>query len=291
MTPIDWIALDWGTSNLRAWAMSKTGEILDHRNSDQGMAQLEPHQFEPALRALIEGWDSAEIIACGMIGAKQGWCEAPYRMTPCAPLDATLIKAPATDLNVQIISGLAQKNPSDVMRGEETQIAGYLLENPDFDGILCLPGTHTKWVQISAKEVVSFTTYMSGELFALLSDHSTLRHSIDHEGWDEDAFQTALSDAISKPQYLASRLFSIRAETLLNNLPAETARARLSGALIGIELAAARPYWLGQNITIIGDGNVSNLYATALKEQGLSPTIKPVEAMTLKGLTAAKEAL
>ena len=290
MSPTDWIALDWGTSNLRAWNLSADGEILDHRTSDQGMGQIDPQQFEPTLKALIKGWKDAPIIACGMLGAKQGWIEAPYRMTPCTPLDSTLTKAPSEELNVQIISGLAQKNPSDVMRGEETQIAGYLLENPEFDGIICLPGTHTKWVQISAREVVSFTTYMSGELFALLSEHSTLRHSIADEGWDEEAFQTALSDAISKPQYLASRLFSIRAETLLNDLSPETARARLSGTLIGIELSAARPYWLGQNVTIIGDGKVSNLYATALKEQGLSPVLKPAQAMTLKGLTAAKDA-
>ena len=90
---------------------------------------------------------------------------------------------------------MSQSKPADVMRGEETQISGYLAQNPNFNGSICLPGTHTKWVQISAGEIVSFRTFMTGELFNIISKHSILRHSVD-EGWDEKAFLESVSEGM-----------------------------------------------------------------------------------------------
>ncbi|MGB0799601.1 MAG: 2-dehydro-3-deoxygalactonokinase, partial [Planktomarina sp.] len=176
----DWIAVDWGTSSLRAWAMTDDGQGLAMLCSDQGMGVLTPDQFEGALFDLIGDWsiDShTPVIACGMVGAKQGWIETPYDTTPCKP-QASMIAAPTQSgaLNVQIIAGICQAKPADVMRGEETQIAGFLRLNPKWDGVVCLPGTHTKWVHVSAGEVVSFQTFMTGEMFALLSNQSVLRH-------------------------------------------------------------------------------------------------------------------
>jgi len=175
----DWIAVDWGTSNLRVWAMRASGPVADAR-SDQGMGTLEPEAFEPALLDLIEPWLGAApmpVIACGMVGAKQGWAEAPYAAVPCPPVSLATVTPNVQDrrLVVHILPGLSQASPADVMRGEETQIAGYLADVPEFDGILCMPGTHTKWVQVSAGEVVSFRTFMTGEMFALLSTGSVLR--------------------------------------------------------------------------------------------------------------------
>lgn len=292
VTP-DWIAVDWGTSHLRVFAMSNNGGLLASDHSTNGMGSLSPTGFESAVLELISPWlesgKTIPVIACGMVGARQGWVEAPYRSVPCTPIGAGLTKAPVTDprIDVSIISGLSQIKPPDVMRGEETQIAGFLNQNSDFYGVLCLPGTHTKWVQISAGEVVSFVTFMTGELFALLSENSVLRHTVGSDGWDDAAFAEALSDAISKPQYFATRLFSLRATQLLTDLPPATARARLSGTLIGIELAAARPYWLGQEIAIIGDAALSNIYAQALTAQGATATPTDAQHMTLSGLTAA----
>ena len=131
---------------------------------------------------------------------------------------------------------------------------------------------------------------MTGELFALLSTQSVLRHSIG-EGWDDEAFAAAVSDAMSKPEAMASRLFSLRAESLLHGLAPAAARARASGFLIGAELAAARPYWLGQEIALIGAESLSNLYAKALRAQGTEPKIADGAATTLAGLTAAYELL
>ena len=113
------------------------------------------------------------------------------------------------------------------MRGEETQIAGFIAAHPEWDGILCLPGTHSKWAHISAGEVVSFRTFLTGEMFAPLSRQSVLRHSVGGDGWDDAAFVTAVSDTLSRPEHLASSLFSLRAGSLLDDLPAATARAQL----------------------------------------------------------------
>ena len=199
---------------------------------------------------------------------------------------STKVKTHDTRLSVHILPGLKQDSPADVMRGEETQIAGHILREPGFDGVICLPGTHTKWAQISAGEVVSFRTFMTGEMFALLSGQSVLRHAMD-AGWDDDAFREAIGDAMSRPEATANRLFSIRAENLLHGLRRGAARARLSGLLVGAELAAARPYWLGQDIVVIGNAGLSSRYSEALAAQGLAPRTVDATDATLAGLTAA----
>lgn len=286
----DWVAVDWGTSQLRAWAV-RDGSPVGKASSDKGMGSLDREGFEPALTELIDPWmgqDRMTVVACGMVGSRQGWAEAAYAAVPCAPDAGTPRRVETRDprLAVHILPGLRQNAPADVMRGEETQIAGHLAREPGFDGVMCLPGTHTKWVQISAGEVVSFRTCMSGEMFALLSGQSVLRHSIDDQ-WDDAAFAEAVSDAMSRPEAMAARLFAIRAESLLRDLAPGAARARLSGLLVGAELAATRPYWLGQDIVLIGNAGLSAHYSEALAAQGLSPrTIDATEA-TLAGLTAA----
>ncbi|OZA17787.1 MAG: 2-keto-3-deoxy-galactonokinase [Rhodobacterales bacterium 17-64-5] len=286
----EWIAVDWGTSNLRAWAMGNAG-ILAQASSDKGMGKLAPDQFEAALLELVTPWLAGRtlILACGMVGARQGWIEAQYRAVPCTPTDqAGLTRVATTDprLDVRIAPGLSQSRPADVMRGEETQLAGALALHPGFDGVFCLPGTHSKWAQVSAGEVVSFQTYMTGELFALLSTGSVLRHSLTAEGWDDAAFDAGLSDALSRPDRIAARLFSLRAEGLLHGMTSAQARARLSGLLIGIELAGARPYWLGQEVKLIGADNLAASYARALDTQGLKTDRLDATACTLAGMSA-----
>ena len=286
----DWVAVDWGTTNLRAYAM-QGATVVARAASEDGMGKLTRDGFEPALLDLIEGWDinDPHVIACGMVGSRQGWVEAPYRTVPCSPMAQTLTRAPTQrdGLSVSIVPGLAQKSPADVMRGEETQIAGFLSLNPGWDGVLCLPGTHTKWAHLSAGEVVSFQTFMTGELFALLSEASVLRHSVSQTGWNDAAFTEAVSEAISKPERLAARLFGLRAAGLLHGTEPDATRAALSGYLIGAELAAARPYWLGQNVGILGTGAQARAYQSGLSSQGVPAMLVDTERATLAGLTAA----
>ncbi len=288
---IDWIAVDWGTSHLRAWAM-QGDTIVAKAQSEKGMGGLAQDAFEPALLELIGPWlgtDPVEVMACGMVGSRQGWIEAPYRAVPCTPQGPDRATPDSRDarLNVAIMPGIKQMQPADVMRGEETQIAGYLDANPDFDGVLCLPGTHSKWVHISAGEIVSFRTALTGELFGLLADQSVLRHSVG-SGWDEAAFLDALGETLAKPASLAQRLFTIRASDLLHGTHPGTARAVLSGLLIGAELAAAKPYWLGQSVAVIGSTAASGPYVSALRAQGLPVDQADGDAMVLRGLHAAR---
>ncbi|MEO9865410.1 MAG: 2-dehydro-3-deoxygalactonokinase [Yoonia sp.] len=290
ITP-DWIAADWGTSNLRVWAMSDSGDILAEASSDQGMGKLDRTGFEPALRDVAGKWINGPItvVACGMVGARQGWAEAKYDRVPCPAATAGFTKVPTDDpdLSVHIIPGISQDSPADVMRGEETQIAGFLSRNPNWDGIICLPGSHTKWVHVSADEIVSFQTYMTGELFAAISGHTVLKHSVDSIGWDDSVFETAVSETMSRPEKLAANLFSLRADGLLHNMTNEAARSRLSGLLIGAELTGARPYWLGQQIAVIGAGDIAGLYVKALGLQGAPATQVQGDSVTLAGLIAA----
>jgi len=284
----DWVAVDWGTSNLRAWAMAHDGTVLAAASSDKGMGEITPDAFEGALLDLISEWlnGPTTIIACGMVGAREGWIEADYLPVPCPTLPEGFTTAPTNDprLSVHIIRGICQSNPADVMRGEETQVTGFLSRNPNWDGVICLPGTHTKWVHVSADEIISFQTFMTGDLFAAISGHTVLKHALSADGWNEDAFAETLSDTISRPERLATHLFSLRAENLLQNLPDATARARLSGLLIGAELAGARAYWLGQQIAV---GTLAGHYVKALGLQGAPATQVQADSATLAGLTVA----
>ncbi len=287
---VEWIGVDWGTSNLRAWAI-RDGSAVAEAASGKGMGVLAPDVFEAALLDVIDPWlgvGPMQVVASGMVGARQGWREAPYATVPCAPTGTGAVRPDVADprLAVTILPGLAQDRPADVMRGEETQIAGYLAGDPGFDGIVCLPGTHTKWVHVSAGEVVSFRTFMTGELFALLSAGSVLRHSVGG-GWDDAAFAEAVDDAIGRPEAIAARLFALRAETLLADLGRDTATARLSGLLIGAELAAARAYWLGQRIVLVGESRQVSHYAMALASLGAATETADATQATVAGLAAA----
>jgi 2-dehydro-3-deoxygalactonokinase len=289
----DWIAVDWGTSNLRAWAVGRDGGILHEASSPQGMAKLTREEFEPALLALVGGWlaegRKTLVVACGMVGARQGWIEVPYSEAPCPPASAQSARSPQTSdprLDVRIIAGVMQREPADVMRGEETQIAGLLQQTPGFDGVICMPGTHTKWVRVNDGKIVEFKSCMTGEVFGLLAEQSVLRFSVGGDGWDENEYAAAVRAALAQPEGFAGALFSIRASSLTAGLTQAVANARLSGLVIGTELAATKAYW-SNGVSIIDNGRQAALYAAALKIAGAVTTLLPAQDVTLAGLRAA----
>ena len=293
---IDWIAVDWGSSNLRAWAMDASGEPVAEASAATGASTLAPEAFEPALLAAIHPWlgeRATDVIVCGMAGARGAWLEAPYAAVPCPPSPANPLRVPTADprLAVRILPGLSQAEPPDVMRGEETQIAGLLAREPRFDGVACLPGTHTKWAHLSAGEVVSFASYMTGEIFALLATRSVLRRTVAPEGWNEAAFLTGAEEGFARPDRVSARLFGLRAGALVGELDPVVARARLSGLLVGAEIAAARPYWLGRDVVLIGAPALAEAYRAALAIAGLDARTADATAMTVAGLAAAREAI
>lgn len=295
MTTAEKIAADWGTSNLRAFALDGAGRVIAEASSYDGMGKLGREQFEPALLSLIGGWLDPDrvtpVAICGMAGARQGWMEAAYRSVPCTPVGGPFARPPVESplIDVFIVPGLSQAAPADVMRGEETQIAGVLAARPGFSGILCLPGTHSKWVEVREGHVERFVTAMTGELFALLSGQSVLRHGMTggEDGIDDDAFAQALRASFETPEQFAASLFRLRAEGLLNGLPPNVARSRLSGLLIGQELAAVRFLWQGKTSLVVGAGRLTGLYGQALALLGGTGEIVSGETMVLSGLSQA----
>ena len=290
-----WIAVDWGTSNVRAWAFDESGRPFAQASSAKGMAKLKPSEFETALLGLISDWlasgQTMPIFACGMVGARQGWMEAPYREVPCEPLSPdSFTIAPTADrrIAVRIAGGLCQSDPPDVIRGEETQIAGLLAERPGFEGVACLPGTHTKWVEISDGRVIRFKSFISGELFSLLQNHSVLKHSLASEIIDRETFENELDRLIDRSDAPLAAMFSLRAEDLLFETPADRLRAKLSASLIAAEVRAAKSYWTSHCVALIGEQNLSELYGFALNRLGVQTETHDTPELTLAGLRVAK---
>ena len=289
-----WIAADWGTTHMRAWAIDKKGEVLAYSESNEGMKDLQQNEFEPVLLRLIENWlDNKKItpiMACGMVGARQGWVETPYLKTPCVPIDKTQLTVASTKdprIQVNLVPGVMQHKPADIMRGEETQIAGFIKENPSFDGIVCLPGTHTKWVNVRAGQIENFRTFMTGELFGVISNNTLIKHSIESEGWDQVSFDSGVIKGFDNPGLIASDLFSLRSESIVNDLDSNSARATLSGLLLGVELNGAISYWKDKKVILIGSELLTNNYQKGLKILGGESHAFSLEAATLSGLTSA----
>ncbi len=291
----DWVAVDWGTSNLRAWAMAGDGSVLQQASSAKGMGRLKPDDFAHALLELTDSWivgtNLVRVVACGMVGADKGWVHAPYRSTPCLPIGKGGFASPRSSpvlMTVLVVPGISTLEPSpDVMRGEETQIAGLLSLHSDFEGVVCLPGTHTKWVNIEAGRITGFRTYMTGELFELLGQRSILRHSVDSDLWCTEAFVEALDESYRDPGELAAGLFSIRAGSLLTGLTPGRATARLAGLLVGTELQSTGPIWRGKEVFLLGAGKALDSYRTAFRFIGKEFRELDSETAVIAGLRHA----
>lgn len=278
---------------MRAFAMSKDDRTLDALPPGPGMGSLKQSEFEPTLLAALAPWiearsadDPLDVLVCGMAGARQGWMEAPYRSVP-AGLDNLLDHAVSPRLSdararVRIVPGLSQDDPPDVMRGEETQLLGFLERTKLMDAVVCLPGTHSKWVWIESDRVVSFATHMTGELFAVLKDHSILRHSIDTTR-SEAAFVDAVKEAANAKGAVLDRLFALRAGRLLRAGEPDTAD-RLSGLLIGTEFASVVDSIGSDPVHIIGAPLLTERYSTAAAALGIGVTIHNGDSLAVAGL-------
>ena len=291
---------DWGTSNLRLWILDEAGQLCAQAASPDGADGLPSEAYAPLLRARLQALGIAPaaplpVVVCGMAGARQGWREAGYVPVPAAP-SACLSQAVSIAVNgldVRILPGLAQKDTHqpDVMRGEETQLLGFLATEPGFSGIICLPGTHNKWVYVTQGQISRFQTAMTGEIFALLSRQSVLRHVIGGaEGFapDAPAFAAALAEALVQPAQLPLSLFQIRAAGLLAGQTGDAAAARLSGLLIGTEVAAALSGpSAGGEVVLLASGALAPLYAQAVARAGWNCRQRDAESLTLAGLETA----
>ncbi|MGL4324637.1 MAG: 2-dehydro-3-deoxygalactonokinase [Beijerinckiaceae bacterium] len=275
------IAVDWGTTNFRAWLLGAGGTVLGHVQAGQGIRQCAA-PFATVLQHEIGSWRQAApacpVLLSGMIGSRQGWVEAPY--VPC-PASADAIAAGlmpvAGETHVFIVPGVAFRprgGAPDVMRGEETQILG-LLGTADADRLFVMPGTHSKWVRVTDGVIVSFATYMTGELFAVLRQHSILG-ALMADGGEDEGFANGVNEGFRHGGTgLIRSLFGVRARGLFDELSAVEAPGYLSGLLIAGELNEALAGEAGdlaraQGVTLVGAGALSRLYALALAQKGIS---------------------
>lgn len=298
----EWIGVDWGTSNLRLWGLGRSGAIVFSDMSDQGMGRLSPNDYPEVISALLAphlpvDCTNIPVMVCGMAGARQGWREAPYLDVPTR-LDRIGAGAvdpgmPGAGLRVRILPGVCQREAGreDVMRGEETQILGFLDSRPGFVGIICLPGTHSKWVEVSDGQIVRFATAMTGELFALLSAQSVLRHALNgmQSGPNmDDGLDAGLFDGLGTPDCLSSHLFRTRAAGLLSGRTPDWCAGYLSGVLIGAEIAGYRAWRATTPVVLIGSAALCARYATALARDGAASETVDATAATLAGLAAGR---
>ncbi len=273
------VAIDWGTSALRAWRLGPDGAVLEARRHPWGILHLPAGGFAAAFDAATAGWEGAgtdvPAIACGMIGSRQGWQEVGYLPVPAslAGLAGGLAAVPAGAGRVlHVVPGLLDARNADrpdVMRGEETQALGAIARLGQGEAtLLVMPGTHSKWVRLRGDSVLGFETAMTGELYAVLLAHSILGRDVPENVADPerqaDAFRRGV--AAARAHGSLPSLFSARALTLTGRLGAERVPDYLSGVLIGGEIMKA---WLGPTRpSLVGDGALADAYATAFELLG-----------------------
>jgi 2-dehydro-3-deoxygalactonokinase len=249
------LAVDWGSTRLRAYLLGANGAVLDTLTSEAGASTLGAGAggFEAALQSLVADWLHAHpglpAVACGMVGSAHGWREAPYAECPMelAGLHAHAVGVPWAGGELKILPGLSCREADgtpDVMRGEETQIAGVLARRPRDagDAMLVLPGTHSKWARLQVGRVTGFATRMTGELYAVLRQHSVLGRLMTAspcETFDNIAFDKGVAAAArSGGRDLGHQLFATRTLGLFGDCPSDGLGDFLSGLLIGHELVA-----------------------------------------------------
>ena len=291
-----WIAVDWGTSFFRAYLIEDE-LVSDKIETSDGMKFIQQNNFEKKFISLIEKWlirdHVVEVFASGMLGARQGWMEAPYEKTPCNLNKINNVSPIVKDnrFSLKIFSGVSQINPPDVMRGEETQVAGFFYKNLNFKGSICLPGTHSKWVKVKNGLIEHFKTYMSGELFEVIKKNTVLTHSLMSEKIDKKELLNSANKIFKNPENLTRALFQIRADDLINSRKPEIYNSRLSGYLLGIELLGVREYWEKRDIALIGGEKVMELYESLLEDKVLTLKKFSAEDMVLEGLKSFRKNL
>ncbi|NPD16004.1 2-dehydro-3-deoxygalactonokinase [Xinfangfangia sp. D13-10-4-6] len=295
------IAVDWGTSSFRLWLINARGETTASSRGAEGMAQCQQTGFAPVLMthlAKVNAPGDWPVLICGMAGARSGWAEVPYVPLP-APVSALaagalrLAQGPVLGRDIRILPGVSNPDPAapDVMRGEETQLLGLMLLG--HQGLICMPGTHCKWASLSGTAITGFQSFMTGELFSLLANQSVLRFVMPEGGHvspEDPDFLAALDQALADPAILSEALFPIRAAGLLGYSTPVAAQARLSGLLIGAEIARMAPKITGDGVTLLGQEGLGALYHAGLIRAGHQPRLADAETATKAGLLcAAKE--
>lgn len=287
------IGLDWGTTTLRAYLAARDGSVIETRQSPDGILAA-AGRFEMVFAASTEAWPAdLPVIASGMIGSRQGWIEAPYCPCPAgrAEIAGKLVSLTThSGRKIVFVPGLSYSDETgvpDVIRGEETQVFGALYSN---SGVFLLPGTHSKWVWVEDGRVLRFETYMTGETYAALKDHTILGRLMEKDSSDPDAFRSGVARGFSAPELLLHTIFGTRTLGLFGTLAPEALPSYLSGLLIGSEIAAAtRGQTSKEAVTILASAALATRYAEACAFCGVEATTGPENAAVV-GLARVAEA-
>lgn len=291
------IAVDWGTSNFRAFLVDRqSGECLDSRHSDAGLRSLSSAEFPHYCAAQVGDWREegrVPVYLAGMVGAKRGWAEAPQLELPVdsRELAKHLLPAPGLD-NAWIVPGVKMLQPEhvDVMRGEEIQAFGALTIANEVSALCCLPGTHSKWAQLEKGRMVAFTTAMTGELYHVMRHHTLPGEPARNAAeFDAGAFHQGLR-ASEHPAGVLHALFEARSRYLYAGLAAEQVGSFLSGVLIGSEVSHQRAiHGTTMRILLVGSSALNGLYRLALESAGFQTQEIDSNSATLAGLCALAE--
>ena len=303
------LATDWGTSSLRVYRLDANGEVCDVRASSDGILSVKDGAFAATFERAAGDWleEARPIVMSGMIGSRQGWREAAY--VPC-PAGLPEIASAMSEVHwtsaktgphrAWIAPGLScrdQAGVADVMRGEEVQILGILERIGTGEHVVCLPGTHSKWAHVQDHRVMSFSTHMTGEVFAILKHHSILertmppsrsgRGSVNSSELDRAAFCAGVSRA-ADPGGLLHHLFGVRAQVLAGNIAEAQSASYLSGIVIGHELHSAAGGI--DRFHLVGDTDLTALYSLAASTMNKSSIIHEANAAP-RGLFALAQYL
>ena len=289
------LAVDWGTSSLRGAWLDARGQTVEERSFPRGILTVAPGEFPSVFQTCFGDWmhrPDAWCLMSGMVGSKQGWLEAPYCACPAGFAEVAAKLTWVEPARVAIVSGLCCDNDGipDVMRGEETQIFGALQLLGRQEALVVLPGTHSKWVRVQAGRIQSFTTFMTGEFFALLRQHSILSRTLPASDgdFDSEAFAQGVTVAL-RSNSLLHTAFSARTLSLFDRLPVAALPSYLSGLVIGDELRAqALPD--NTEVVIIGSASLTQRYQNALALQNIAAQRVGSEA-TWAGLWAIAQTL
>jgi 2-dehydro-3-deoxygalactonokinase len=265
--PDGFIAVDWGTTNRRAYLIDGSGECRSEFEDQKGILSVPPGGFPNAIAEIRQRLGDEPLLLAGMVGSNRGWKEAPY--VPCpAGLDELARALVWVSEREAIVPGVSflKNDRADVMRGEEVQLLGAVASGSlDPDGLVCHPGTHNKWATLLKGKISEFRTVMTGELFSLLKDHSILSDLLQGKVEANDVFKNAARYAIFN-EALPAELFGVRARVLLGQAKKEDAASYASGLLIGADVRVGLSYPTGANITVIGRPELTSLYAAAITE-------------------------
>jgi 2-dehydro-3-deoxygalactonokinase len=297
MSMADWssgfIAVDWGTTNRRAYLLSPSGAVLADFEDDYGVTSVASGGFPNAVRAITQRLGERPMLLAGMIGSNRGWREVPYLRCPAGPGELAARLAWVEPGRIAIVPGLAivSGQTGDVMRGEEVQLFGLVgMDSTAADATVCHPGTHNKWAHLNGGQVTHFQTTMTGEIFALLRKHSILSPLLQRPVTPDAAFLAGVEATFGGAQ-LTTELFSIRAGVLLSLLDERDAAARASGLVIGCDLLAGLALASGDEVIVLGRPSLTHLYAAALSHCERKPREVDGAEAFVAGMQAIKEAI